>query len=94
MRTALDGISGVIESGGELLEIGELANQIATIADSDVKVARSQPDQSVQSSYASDDLSWRAACDRLHFQPLSLTEQISKMLCALPKAMSEAENVQ
>lgn len=77
VRSGLGGWSGVIESGGELVEMGELAQRIADAAGADVVVTRAPQQSPVSATYASDDADWQRHCALLGFTPLSLTDQIA-----------------
>lgn len=76
LRRALDGWSGVIDSGGELIEIADLARSVAHLVNPDATVTRPEAGLAGAQIYASDDHSWRGACADLGFSPAELPEQI------------------
>lgn len=79
LTQALEGRSGVVESGGELVELGDLAGRVARCIGTDVAVDRVRqligPDQ----IYASDNSSWTAACEDLDFAPMPIEGQIERV---------------
>lgn len=77
IRRGLDGYSGVIESGGELVEMGELAQRIATASRGAVFVERAMPITEEPSTYASDNELWQRHCKIVGFVPSTLDEQVS-----------------
>lgn len=76
MRRGHDGYSGVIESGGELEEMGGLAQRIAAASQSPVTVHRVPFTSDAPSIYASDDMHWQHHCAALGFEPSSLDDQV------------------
>ena len=74
--SALVGWSGTVDSGGELVEMGELAQRVISIVDPMAVVERPMVDDLRSETYASDDASWVQACERLGHVPLDLDEQI------------------
>jgi nucleoside-diphosphate-sugar epimerase len=73
---ALEGWSGDVDSGGPLVEIGELAGQIVAQLHPGARIDRPPLDGSTADRYHSDDHSWQQACRRLNHLPASLGEQI------------------
>lgn len=72
---AAQGWSGLIESGGELIELSELSTLIGGLLGARVK-KHSQLENSQTDSYYSDNRSWASHTKDLNFQPLGLEEQI------------------
>lgn len=72
---AAQGWSGLIESGGELIELSELSTLIGGLLGVRVK-KHSQLENSQTDSYYSDNRSWASHTKDLNFQPLGLEEQI------------------
>ena len=72
---AISGWSGVIESGGELLEIEELAQRVAKQLGAKLKT-RNLISTEVADSYHSDDESWRHHLANSGLNALTLNEQI------------------
>lgn len=77
IRRALDGWSGVIESGGELVEMGELAQLVADACPHPVAVTRAEQVSEAPSVYASDDSDWREHCAALALEPATLAAQVT-----------------
>jgi nucleoside-diphosphate-sugar epimerase len=69
------GWSGVIESGGELVELGQLAELVGKYLNVHVRKRRLEDNASIN-SYHSDNLSWEYSCQATKFTPLNLHEQI------------------
>lgn len=78
LRRGLDGWSGVIESGGGLVEMGELAQLIADATGPSVTISRARQVTDVPSVYASDDLDWQQHCAALGFNPGPIAEQVAR----------------
>lgn len=76
VTSALAGWSGTIDTGGELVEMGELAHRVVSRVNPQATIERPDVDRSLVSTYASDDVSWRQACERLGYVPIDLDEQI------------------
>jgi len=74
---ALAGWSGAIESGGELVEIGQLAQRVARIVNPAAVIERRPWESASPSIYASDGTGWEAACRRVGHVPADLDAQIS-----------------
>ena len=80
IRRGLDGYSGVIESGGELVEMGELAQRIAAASRVPVAVERASLTTEEPSIYASDNEHWQRHCAIVGFVPSTLDEQVSSAM--------------
>jgi nucleoside-diphosphate-sugar epimerase len=76
MHSMRSGWSGRIQSGGELVEAGELANLVAKLAPSSVSVDRSEVIGTDASLYFSDNLEWQMHSEQAGLQPASLAEQV------------------
>ena len=74
---ALEGWSGDVDSGGPLVEIGDLAARIVAELNPGVEIARPPLDGSPPDRYHSDGRSWRRACRRLNHVPAPLEQQIA-----------------
>lgn len=85
LHSALAGWSGVIDSGGELVELGDLATRIAAAVAPQATVSLPSPRGAESSSYASDGTTWRQACERVQYEPLNLQAQIRKVVRDLPE---------
>ncbi len=72
----LRGASGVIDSGGQLIEMGELATRIATVVNLNARVDRVAQVSSAPSVYASDNVTWMKACASAGLRTSTLDEQI------------------
>jgi nucleoside-diphosphate-sugar epimerase len=75
----------VIESGGELVEIGQLAELIMGVLGRPQIVKRQMIASLPGDNYFSDGASWQKSVDQLKFEPKSLKEQISRVAEALSK---------
>ena len=75
--------SGVVNSGGPLVELAQLAEAIATEVRPGTEVERPDPDGSPADHYHSDGRAWAATCERLGFVPASLEEQIKRTAAGL-----------
>ena len=73
---AVDGWSGDVDSGGPLVELGELAARIVAELSPGVEIERPPPDGSPPDRYHSDGESWQRACRRLNHVPAPLKQQI------------------
>jgi nucleoside-diphosphate-sugar epimerase len=73
---ALEGWSGDVDSGGSLVEIGELARRVVAEVNPGIEISRPPLDGSAADRYHSDDRSWQEACRRLSHTPASLEHQI------------------
>lgn len=73
------GASRVIDSGGRLVEIGDLANLIFHQLGLPPSVGRSLSFECESDSYHSDDSSWQASLREIKYIPLTLEEQITKV---------------
>ena len=73
---ALQGWSGVVDSGGPLVELGHLAQRVVEVVNPAATLTRATPTDDTPSIYASDGTSWTRACVSLDYRPWSLTEQI------------------
>lgn len=76
MTRALSGWSGVIDSGGELVEMGELAQRVVDIVNPAAPISRVALTSDEPSVYASDGATWQQACAALDFTPAPLDAQI------------------
>ena len=85
LMLGLQGRTGIVESGGELVEMGELARRIAAIVRPDARIERPAILAGEESVYASDDRSWQEACTVVNLVPLDLNEQIDVTQRGLPQ---------
>jgi nucleoside-diphosphate-sugar epimerase len=79
MARLLSGWSGTIDSGGELIEVGELADRIRSIVNPQASISRLEQTSTEPSIYASDDVSWREACGEAGINPSEIDEQIREV---------------
>jgi len=70
------GQSGIIESGGELVEVGELAQRIRSIVNRSAKIIRPVFDPQPITIYASDNGTWASSCEAVNYEPRNLESQI------------------
>lgn len=79
------GRSGLFETGGELVEMGELSVQVVARVNPGARVTREPLTSEVASSYHSDDVDWREWCGAVGVMPQSLTDQIDAAASVLLK---------
>jgi nucleoside-diphosphate-sugar epimerase len=75
--------SQVIDSGGELIDLVELAKKIAKHVGPDVKVNHSVDSSREGDKYYSNGLSWAKACEAIRYKPIDLDCQIAKVTKSL-----------
>jgi nucleoside-diphosphate-sugar epimerase len=68
--------SGYLNSGGELVELGELAVRISDVLGVTVDIPKREINEDLDDNYFSTDDSWNESCKLLNFSPSSLDEQI------------------
>lgn len=73
---ANQGWSGVLEGGGDLIELRELAERIRSQVNVDATVSHAPHVTDEPEIYASDDVDWMRACRDLGYRPQSLDRQI------------------
>jgi len=73
---AVEERSGDVDSGGPLVEIGDLAVRIVAELSPGAEIERPPLDGSPPDRYHSDDRSWQRACRRLNHIPAPLEQQI------------------
>ena len=79
LRVALAwGKTGVIESGGSLVEMGELARKIAQVVNPSTQITRPPLVSDEPDVYASNNESWASACSELAFTAAHLDQQIEE----------------
>ena len=71
------GASGIVETGGELIEVADLAQRIVSVVNPAAEVTRAEQTSDEPSSYCSDNRSWSEWVSRLGASPLDLNEQIA-----------------
>lgn len=76
MTMLSEGRTLTIESGGELVEMGDLAERVVARIDPSARIERPPLATLDASVYASDGRSWASACRLLAYNPMSLDEQI------------------
>ena len=74
---AAQGWSGVIDSGGPLVEMQELAEQIREVVQPAATVTRAELASDSPSVYASDGIDWDRACQESDVTPRTLEQQIA-----------------
>lgn len=70
------GFSGIIDSGGDLVEMQELAQAVRDIVNPSARIHRETLTSQEPSVYASDNVSWLDACHRTGINPMTLNEQV------------------
>ncbi len=70
-------IDGVLDTGGSLIEIHDLAAQIVGLVNPMASVIEAAQEGHTDDCYFSDNSSWESSCQKSGLSPLSITEQIS-----------------
>jgi nucleoside-diphosphate-sugar epimerase len=78
------GSSGVIDSGGPVVELRDLARMVADRFAGTRPEVRSEPVVEPVRRYHSDDSTWQGACSSAGYSPATLGEQIDFVQTALP----------
>lgn len=76
INRGLAGESGILETGGDLVEMGELASAIVQVVNPEARINRRELVSEEPSSYHSDDVSWQRWSAAAGLQPMGLMEQI------------------
>lgn len=71
------GRSGVFETGGPLVEMGELAEAVRAVVAPQARIHREWNSEADSRHYASDDISWQDWTTAVSLRPADLTEQIT-----------------
>lgn len=79
IKSAHSGVSQIIDSGGELIELKDLAERIAAQIPGASVIHHLDYSQAPQ-RYHSDNLSWQALTQRFKYKEASLDDQISQVL--------------
>ena len=69
--------NSVFDTGGESIEIRELAKRVSAIIDPKASITQTNPSDSESNYYQSSNCDWIARCSELDFEPMALDEQIS-----------------
>jgi nucleoside-diphosphate-sugar epimerase len=72
----VDGWSGTIDSGGPLVELGDLARRVVAVTNPSTDVVVADQDGSPADRYHSDNTSWLEACGATGYEPMDLDDQI------------------
>ena len=83
LGTALSGRSGVIDSGGDLVEMADLAAHIVARVNPTAVVSRVPMTSEEPSIYASDNATWQFAVSARRFSPMGLDAQIDAVVQSL-----------
>jgi len=70
-------LSPVFDTGGESIEIRDLAQRVRSVIDPTTSISRINPSNGESNDYRSSNLDWLARCSELKFEPMTLDEQIS-----------------
>lgn len=84
LALGLSGGAHLVETGGDLIEIGELADRIRRIVNPAARLSREPLQSHKPSTYASDNQSWTAACLATEVVPRTLDAQIEWTFTGLP----------
>jgi nucleoside-diphosphate-sugar epimerase len=82
IAVALNGSQGserVFDTGGQLIEIRDLASLIQKLVNPNAKLELPADSDGIPSNYFSDGESWSRWCNTLDFEPASLDEQIEQV---------------
>ena len=79
------GFTGVIETGGPLVEMGELAQIVRTVVNPSATVTRPELTTTAPSTYTSDNHTWQEACASSGVVAMDLTSQIRQVAEFLSK---------
>lgn len=75
LQRLVNGWTGIIESGGQLVELGDLARSIANYLGVPLRERKLDSNPSVSDYYSKDD-SWEESLKETAFKPLTLLEQV------------------
>jgi len=80
----MDGVTGELDSGGRLVEMTELALEIAAQVEGTniVEKVPNRSEKDVQ-QYCSDNAGWEAQIEARNYLPASLSSQIANVITAL-----------
>ncbi len=84
MAVAVNREFTMIESGGQLVELGELAELVLRVVNPSATIDRPPLVSLEPLIYASVSETWDDACRSLNFVPMSLEEQIAEVAASLP----------
>lgn len=76
IKNGLNGNSGIIEGGGNLIELLDLAQIIVNVIDKNITINRAEFFNNSPHVYASDNESWLKACNDILYEPDSIEQQI------------------
>jgi len=76
LASATDDGFTIIDSGGELIEMGDLASAVAQVVNPDATITRPPLSGDGPNDYYADPDGWDAACSRAGFEPADLSQQI------------------
>lgn len=85
------GNSGVVETGGELVEMQDLAERVRDVVNPEATISRPHLVDSSTSVYASDGTSWVEACGRHGYVAASLEQQIADVSRGLRERTAAGE---
>lgn len=83
MRSIGAGRSGIFESGGPLVEMGELAESIRDTVAPQAQILRDLDPAAPERHYHSDNVSWREWSSEVALEPADLTQQIRLVAAGL-----------
>lgn len=66
----------ILDSGGELVELGQLAQMVTEIVNPKAEIHRQLRSGYPENNYYSDNSSWETACEKLHYSPRDMHRQI------------------
>jgi len=84
LANLMEGVTGELDSGGRLVEMAELALEIAAQVEG-TDIVEKQPDRRKKETkaYCSDNMGWEAQVKARNYLPASLPDQIANVITAL-----------
>ncbi len=77
LSSATDGGIRVIDSGGELVEMGELARAVVAVVNPSASIERAPLSAAPSNDYFASTEAWDSACAAASFTPAPLADQIA-----------------
>jgi nucleoside-diphosphate-sugar epimerase len=84
VMAANPGESRIIDSGGELIEIGDLARVVFQVLDKPERIERTFIPETARNDFYSDNRSWENAINQLGFTPKNIIQQLADVALELP----------
>lgn len=91
LALALAQENALVESGGELIEMRDLARKVRAVVNPGASLNFEEHCTTANSIYASDGLTWQKSCESLSYRPIGLVEQIRRTAAVLVPSVSARE---